>query len=163
MTDEQGTGAPATEISPPAKPLNENAFLRLVQRPRIMLVLLAAWAIVGVLTETFTGSGLFFDNHDREVDGALAGRALAWQGIPLALLYLYCARDPMRYQRVFWLALVEQVAAVISALFHWTVTDTYSGESIVIPVIGSSALATLVFLHLFQPRGLEEAPPTASA
>lgn len=163
MTDQQETGAPAPEISPAVKPLSENAFLRFAQRPRIMLVLLAVWAIVGVLTEAVTSSGLLFDNHDREIDGALAGRALAWQGIPLALLYIYCARDPVRYQRVFWLALVEQVAAVISALFHWIVTDDYSGESIVIPVIGSAALATLVFLHLFQPRQPEEAPPTAPA
>jgi hypothetical protein len=120
-----------------------------------MLGLLAAWAIVGVLTEFFTANNIFFDNHDREIDGALAGRALAWQGIALAALYVYCARNPDRYRSVFWVALIEQAAAIAANLYHLG-NDDYSAESIIIPVAVAVGLAVLVLLHLFQPRGSEK-------
>ena len=57
-----------------------------------------------------------------------------------------------RYQRIFWLALIEQAAAVASLLYHYLVTEDFSGESILLPLIGSGTLVTLVFLHLYQPR-----------
>ena len=148
MSDMPDTGGGAAAYR---KPIGENAFLRFVQRPRIMLGLLAAWAIVGVLTEFFTANNIFFDNHDREIDGAIAGRALAWQGIALAVLYVYCARNPDRYRGVFWIALIEQAAAIAANLYHLGNND-YSAESIIIPVAVAVGLAVLVLLHLFQPR-----------
>jgi hypothetical protein len=152
MSETPGAGGGVAEYG---KPLGENAFLRFVQRPRIMLGLLAAWAIVGVLTEFFTSNGIFFDNHDREIDGAIAGRALAWQGLALAALYIYCARDPMRYRGVFWIALIEQGAAIAANLYHLGNND-YSLESIIIPVGVAIGLAVLVLLHLFQPGDQQE-------
>ena len=122
-----------------------------LRQPRIMLILLAAWDVVGALTEFFTSSGLFVDLHGGELDGALAGRALSWEAIPLVVLYLYCARDPDRYQRVFWLALIEQVAAVVASIYHWGSGD-FSFESVAVPIIVSAGLGVLVFLHLFQPK-----------
>lgn len=155
MTDLPEEGAVWVE-----KSLGDNAFVQLVQRPRIMLILLGAWAILGFLTELFTSNAFFLENHDKgelALDGVLAGRALGWEGIPLAALYLYCARDPVRYQRVFWLALIEQAAAIASYFYHWLVTDDFSFESIVIPLGVSSGLGLLVFLHLFA-RKEEPAP-----
>ncbi len=87
----------AARPQPPA----ENPFWATLRQPRIVLILLALWATLGALTEFFTSSGLFVDLHGRELDGALGGRALSWEAIPLAVLYLYCSRDPVRYQRVF--------------------------------------------------------------
>lgn len=142
----------------PQKPLAENAVLKFVRRPRPLLFLLVAWALIGVLVEVFTASGLFLGSKDHNIDGALAARALDWQGIPLAALYLYCARDPVKFQRVFWLALIEQASAVVSILYHWLVTTDFTFGSILIPLIGSGALGALVFLHLFEPR---EAPAPA--
>src|SRR3990170_8867078 len=143
----------------PEKPVGENAFLKLVQRPRIMLVLLAVWSILGVLTEIFTGAGLFVEPHNGggnlELDGALGGFALGWQGIPLAALYLYCARNPVRFQGIFWLALIHMASLIAADLYHW-VRSTYSAESILMPVIGSGALGMLVFVHIFRPRPEEE-------
>ncbi len=153
----EGYGTSTTPMH--EKPEGENAFIRLAQRPRIMLVLLAGWALLGVLTEAFTNSDFFLNAGNRELDGAIAARALSWQGIPLAVLYLYCARDPVKYQRVFWLALIEQVAAFASAMYHWLVTEDFSGESVFVPLVGSAALATLVFVHLFQPRQPEAPAP----
>ncbi|MGH8630057.1 MAG: hypothetical protein ACREU7_04725 [Burkholderiales bacterium] len=137
------------------KPLGENTFLRFVQQPRILLVLLAAWEIVGFLTELFTSNALFLENHaagEISLDGVFGGRAFGWEAVPLAVLYLYCARDPQRFRGVFWLALVEQGAAITSYFYHWLVSDDFSFESVAIPMAGSATLGLFVFLHLFQPR-----------
>ena len=132
----------------------DNAVLNTVRQPRIVFILLAIWAIIGALTEFFTSSGLFVNLHRRELDGALGGRALGWEAIPLAVLYLYCARDPARYHHVFWLALIEQAAAIVANVYHWGAGD-FSFESVVIPAGVAAGLGLLVFLHLFQPKETE--------
>jgi len=140
------------------KPLGENAFLQFVQRPRILLILLAAWEIVGFLTEFFTSSPLFLENHgdgELALDGVLAGRALGWESIPLAVLYIYCARDPSRYPRIFWLAMIEQAAAIAAHLYHWLITGDFSFESVAISMAVAAGLGTLSFLNIFQPREAE--------
>lgn len=134
-----------------AQPPGENFFWGAVRQPRILLILLAAWDILGAVTEFFTSSGLFVDLHNIELDGALGGRAFGWEAIPLAVLYLYCSRDPDAYHRVFWLALIEQAAAIVANGYHWGAGD-FSLESIIIPMAGAGALGLLVFLHLFQPK-----------
>ncbi len=140
----------------------ENAILKTVRQPRVMLILLAVWDIIGALTEFFTSTGLFTDLHGGEIDGALAGRALSWEAIPLAALYLYCSRDPERYRRVFWLALIEQAAAIVANIYHWGAGD-FGFESVLIPVAVAAGLGALVFLHLFQPREEPAGPATAGA
>ena len=90
-----------TDIPPAAPPPAENPFWATLRQPRVVLILLAAWEVIGALTEFFTSSGLFVNLHGRELDGALGGRALGWEAIPFAVLYLYCARDPARYHHVF--------------------------------------------------------------
>ncbi len=140
----------APQAAPPQPPA-ENPFWTTLRRPRVVLILLAVWAIIGALTEFFTSSGLFVDLDGRELDGALGGRALGWEAIPLAVLYLYCSRDPVRYQRVFWLALIEQAAAIIANIYHLGAGD-FSLESVFIPIAVAGGLALLVFLHLFQPK-----------
>lgn len=137
----------------------QNPFWAVLRQPRMVLILLAVWAIIGALTEFFTSSGVFVDLHGRELDGALGGRALSWEQIPLAVLYLYCARDPARYQRVFWLALIEQAAAVVANIYHWGAGD-FSFESVAIPIAAAAALGLLVFLHLFQPKEPQGAATT---
>ena len=146
----------------PQKPLGENPVLKLLLRPRILLLILAAWSVLGVLDETFTRSPIFLDNHDIEIDGALAGLALSWQGIPLAALYLYGSRDPLQHRQVFWVALIAQLSAVAANLYHWGNGD-FSIESIIIPAGVAAGLAALVFLHLFRPRAPEHAGLTPTA
>jgi hypothetical protein len=140
------------------KSLGENAFLQFVQQPRILLVLLAAWEGVGFLTEFFTSSGLFLENHgdgELALDGVLAGRALGWESIPLAVLYIYCARNPGRYPRIFWLAMIEQAAAIAAHLYHWLITHDFSFESVFIPMVVAAGLGLLSFLNVFQQREQE--------
>ncbi len=60
---------------------------------------------------------------------------------------------------MFWLALIEQGAAVAANIYHLGAGD-FSFESVFIPVLVAGALALLVFLHLFQPK---EAEPAATA
>ncbi len=149
---------PAAE-PPGVEPPGENPFWTTLRQPRVVLIVLAVWAIIGAITEVFTSSGLFVDLKGVELDGALGGRALSWEAIPLAVLYLYCSRDPVRYHRVFWLALIEQGAAVAANIYHLGAGD-FSFESVFIPILVAGALALLVFLHLFQPK---EAEPAATA
>jgi hypothetical protein len=132
------------------KPLGDNALLQFVQQPRILLILLAAWEIVGVLVELAASSSASLD-IEGGLDGALAGRLLSWQSIPLAVLYLYCARDPVRYQRIFWLALIEQAAAVAANIYH-LVADDLAVEAVFIPIVVSASLGLLAFLNVFQRR-----------
>ncbi len=149
--------------SPEALPIPaENPFLKVVRQPRVLLILLAVWAIIGALTEFFTSSGLFVDLHGQELDGALGGRSLSWEAIPLAILYLYAARDPERYHRVFWLALAEQGVAILANIYHWGAGD-FSFESVVIPIGVAAALGLLVFLHLFQTRPAPTGPSPSAA
>jgi hypothetical protein len=145
-----------TEIPPAAPPPAENPFWATLRQPRVVLILLAVWEIIGALAEFFTSSGLFVNLHGGEIDGALAGRALGWEAIPLAVLYLYCARDPARYHHVFWLALIEQAAAIVANVYHWGAGD-FSFESVVIPAGVAAGLGLLVFLHLFEPKEREPA------
>jgi hypothetical protein len=157
--DEYGAveaGAPEAE----QKPLGENPVVKVLQRPRIMLLLLAFWSIIGLLSHIFVRTGFVLDIPTVEdervgLGGAMGGFALGWQSLPLAVLYLYCVRDPFRYQRIFWLALIHMGALIVAQFLHWLVTDAYSFGSIILPLAGSLGLAVLVFLHLFQPRDEE--------
>jgi hypothetical protein len=125
--------------------------VRLGKRPRILLLLLAAWSVLAALTQVFVNSGLFLDVHDIELDGAMGGFALSFQALPLALLYLYCWRDPRHYHSVFWFALLQQVAICAGVLYQWAI-GTFSLESIVLPLVGSAVLAVFSFLQIFEPK-----------
>ena len=141
---ESRTEAPGIPPSIEPKPLSENAFFKVARRPRIMLILLGFWNILGAVGEFFLDVG-------GKIEGPLGGMAASWQAIPLAVLYLYCARDPVRYHRIFWLALIQMIAAIAANFYHWGAGDV-APESIVLPLAGSGTLGLLVFLHLFDPR-----------
>lgn len=132
-----------------------NPVLTFLQRPRIMLVMLAGWSLLSALTQFFTQSSWFFDNDGREIDGALAGFALGWEGIPLAAVYIYSMGDAVKRRPVFLLALLHMTTLGASQIYHLGTGD-FSFESVVVPLFGSAGLALLVFLHLFGPK--EEAP-----
>lgn len=132
-----------------------NPILTFFQRPRIMLLLLAAWSVLSVLAQVFTASNIFLDAHDIELDGALGGFALSWEGIPLAAVYIYAFRSPMQHRPVFLLALIHMAAMAASQVYHLGTGD-FSFESVAIPLFGSAVLGALVFLHLFGPRTPEE-------
>ena len=143
---------PSKDVPYAPLPQRENTFLKFVQQPSVLLLLLAGWSFLGFLTQVIVNSALFVEKHgegDVNLDGVLGGLALSWQGLPLAVLFLYCARDPDRYRAVFWLALIATCATVASGLYHWLVTDLYSIESVLIPVGVSAGLAVLSFLQLF--------------
>ena len=135
----------------PSGPSIVNRLVRLAKRPRILLLLLAGWSVLAAVTQLFVNSGLFLDIHDIELDGAMGGFALSLQAAPLALLYLYCWRDPQHYHSVFWLALIQQGAMGAGVLYQWAI-GTFSFESVVLPLAGSLALGVLSFLQLFDPK-----------
>jgi hypothetical protein len=128
-----------------------NPILHFLQRPRIMLLCLAGWSILSMLAQVFTSSGLFLDAHNIELDGALGGFALGFEGIPLAAVYIYAIKDPLQHRPVFILALIHMAAMAASQVYHLGTGD-FSFESVAIPLFGSAGLGALVFLHLFSPR-----------
>ncbi len=136
-----GTGVTYTYDEP-------NAFLQFLQRPRILLLLLAAWSIVGALTEAFANNGFFADLDGQDIDGLLGGLALGWEGVPLAALYIYCFRNPARYPRIFWLAGIHIGTLCLSQLYH-LVTGDVPIASIIFPAAISGGLLALVFVNLF--------------
>jgi hypothetical protein len=150
---EVGTMTQESVPTPPqaAGPSFLSGIVQFGKRPRILLLLLAAWSILAALTQIFVNSGLFLDIHDIELDGAMGGFALSFQSLPLALLYLYCWRDPSHYHSVFWLALVHQVA-ICAGVIYQVVIGTFSFESIIVPLAGSAALGVLSILQIFEPR-----------
>ena len=127
---------------------DENAFLGFLKRPRIMLLLLAGWSVLGALAQTFTNNQVFSDTEGN-IDGLFAGLTFGWEGFALAAVYLYCWRNPARYPKVFWLAAIQMGALTVSILYHWLIADTYTIESIIVPLAGTLLLDFLVFVHLF--------------
>lgn len=122
-----------------------------IRQPRITLLILAAWSLLASVTQLFVNSSLFLDIHEQELDGLLGGLALSFNAIPLALLYLFCARDPKRYHQVFWLSMVHQAAMAAGNIYQLAI-GTFSIESIIIPVTGAFLLAALSFIQVFEPK-----------
>jgi hypothetical protein len=133
----------------------ESGFMAFIQRPRILLFMLGVWSLFGFLSQLVMNNGIFVESHnegDVALDGVLGGMALSWQGIPLAVLFFYCSRDPERFRPVFLLALVALGVSIAANLYHWLLLDTYSLESVAIPLAVAGGLATLVCIHLSQSR-----------
>ena len=148
------------EVQPTAP---QAGILRTLRQPRIVLILLATWDILGVVAQVLSGSFLF-DMEGHEASGIFAGRAFSASMVIPAIIYLWAARDPKRYRQVFWLALIEQVVLVLSCFYHRGAGDiTWAGT--IIPAIVSGGLIFLVFFNLFQLRQEARpagAPPTYS-
>jgi hypothetical protein len=144
------------EVQPTAP---QPSVLQALRQPRIVLILLATWAILGVVAQVLSGSFLF-DMEGHEASGILAGRAFSASTVIPAIIYLWAARDPKRHRQVFWLALVEQAVVVLSCFYHRGAGDiTWAGT--IIPAAISVGLIFLVFFNLFQPR--QEAPPAGAS
>jgi hypothetical protein len=120
-----------------------------LRQPRIVLFLMAGWSLLATLSEVFTSTELFMD-REGELGGLLGGFAVSWEGIALAAVYLYCARDPYRFRAVYWLALLQTGAMVVSQIYHVAISNAVPVESVVIPLGGSLFLMFLVFANLFQ-------------
>jgi hypothetical protein len=113
---------------------------------------------MGVLTEAFTNNGFFSDLHGEDINGLLGGLALGWEGVPLTALYIYCFRNPRRYPRIFWLALIHMGSLSLSLLYH-LVTGDVPIASIIVPAGVTGGLLALVFIHLFGNEDEEEEEP----
>jgi hypothetical protein len=126
------------------------SFLEILRQPRVTLALLAAWAIIGVVAEVLSDSFLF-DMPKGGASGILGGRVFSASAIIPAIVYIWALRDPQRHRPVFWLALIEQVAVILSSFYHKGADDiTWAGA--IVPAVISAALIFLIFLNLFQPR-----------
>jgi hypothetical protein len=153
-TPEGGTRAIYTGEQP-------NPVLNFLRQPRITLLILAAWSLLGVITEALTTNSIFLDNHNIEMDGAIGGFALGWEGIPLAVLYVYCFRSPDKHRNVFWLGLIHMGSLAASQVYHLGTGD-FSFESVAVPLFGSAGIGVLAFLNgFFEEQKPEPVPQPA--
>ena len=134
--------------------------LDMLRQPRVMLVLLATWDIVGVVAQLLSDSFLF--NMKAEASGILGGRAFSASALIPAIVYLWALRDPQQHRRVFWLGLIEQVILVLSSFYHKGAGDI-GWAGVVIPSVISGALIFLIFPNLFQPRAAPLPQPVGGA
>ena len=134
--------------------------LDMLRQPRVMLVLLATWDIVGVLAQLLSDSFLF--DMKAEASGVFGGRAFSASALIPAIVYLWALRDPQHHRRVFWLGLIEQVALVLSSFYHRGAGDV-SWAGAIMPSIISGALIFLIFPNLFQPRAAAVPQPVGGA
>ncbi len=112
-------------------------------RLQLILVLLAAWDLLGFLLE-LTNTRLLSIG---QVDGVLGARSVSGTMAVLAIGYLYAARNPIRYRFVLWLASLEQFIALFSSTFHWARGDLGAGETIV-PILVAAAFLALLMTSL---------------
>jgi len=126
---------------------------------RIILLLMAAWDIIGAVVQLMFDTSLF--SIHGQPSGILAGRGFSGALFVTAAVYLIAVRNPVRYRPVLWLGVLEQLVAVCTGIFHGARQDLKWGGEIV-PV--GVAIAFLVLLLLNFPRGgVEETPPAETA
>ncbi|MEO8456329.1 MAG: hypothetical protein ABI559_00825 [Chloroflexota bacterium] len=128
-----------------------NPILHFLQRPRIVLILLAAWSVMTVLAEIYTKTDVLINQGGNEINGVFGGLAFGWQGIPLAAVYIYSLRDPVKHRPVYWLGLIHMGSLSASMLFH-AISGPVGWPSIFAPLPISVGLGVLCFLHLFAPK-----------
>jgi len=134
--------------------------LDMLRQPRVMLVLLAIWDILGVLAQLLSDSFLF--DMKTDASGILGGRVFSASSLIPAIVYLWALRDPQQHRRVFWLGLIEQVILVLSSFYHKGAGDI-GWAGVVIPSVISGALIFLIFPNLFQPRAAPLPQPVGGA
>ncbi len=120
-------------------------------RIRLVLLALAAWDALGFLVELSFDTPAFRIKGG-DVEGFMAARAFSGSLIVLAAAYLYAARNPARHRFVLWLAVLEQLAALVTGIAHWARGDLSAGESIV-PLLIAALFLVLILLNY--PRGRE--------
>ena len=121
------------------------------RRLRLILLLMAAWDLLGFVVQLYADSFAF--HIDGELEGALAARALSGALIVPALVYLYALRNPLRHRAVLWLAVIEQLVAICTAVFHLA-ADDFGLRSMILPLAVAVAFLILVLLNF--PRGEDE-------
>lgn len=134
------------EVQPAQRP---PSFLETLRQPRVMLVLLATWDILGVIAQLLSDSFLF--DMEKQASGIFGGRVFSASALFPTIVYIWALRDPQQHRRVFWLALIEQVAIVLSSFYHRGAGDI-SWAGAIIPAVISGGLIFLIFPNLFQPR-----------
>lgn len=115
------------------------------RRLQIVLLLMAVWDIVGAVVQLYADSFAF--DLQGDVEGILAARAFSGALVVPAVLYLYALRDPLRHRGILWLAVIEQLLAICTAVFHFA-ADDFGFGSVIIPLAVAVAFLLLVLLEL---------------
>jgi hypothetical protein len=122
-----------------------------VRRLQLVLLLLIAWDVIALLAELSFGGPLLKISDDK-IGGWLAARG-SFSGaatVPIGLYIYAFVRGPIRHRNILWVAVVEQGAAALFAVYH-AARNHIELEGTVLPLV--VALGLLVFLLVSMPRG----------
>lgn len=120
---------------------------------RLIFLLMAAWDFLGGAVQLAFRSFLFSLKDGVEPSGVLAGRAFSGALFVTGILYLIAALNPTRYRFILWLAVIEQLVATCTGVFHGARGDIGWG-GLILPI--GVAIALLVLVLLNYPRAMPE-------
>jgi hypothetical protein len=118
------------------------------RRLQALLLLLILWDAIVLLAELSFG-GPLFKIVGEEIGGWLAARG-SFSGAPLAPMAVYFytfVRGPLRHRNLLWVAVVEQGAAALFAVYH-VATKQVELEGTVVPIVVSIGLLILVLISM---------------
>lgn len=121
------------------------------RRLQLVLLLVLLWDLLALIAALSFG-GPLMKISDGEIGGVLAARA-SFSGVTVVPigLYLYAiVRGPLRHRGVLWLAVLEQAAATLFAVYHVAANDI-EVEGAALPLVVAGALLMLLLLSF--PRG----------
>ena len=124
---------------------------------RLVFLIAALWDILGGVAG-LSFSGPLLDIKDTP-SGILAARPFGSALFVIALLYLIAARDPLRHRFILWLAVLEQLIAIVIGVYQGA-SDNLKWEGLVIPVGMAIILLVLFLLNYPRARVEEFAPVT---
>ncbi len=118
---------------------------------RLLLLALAAWALVGWLLQLALDTPVLDLKGD--LDGFLGARVFGGAYVALAAAYLFGAFSSERMLFMLWVGAVEQLAAIVTIVFHWARSDIDfgAGEGL-LPLAVAVALLVLILLNLGRER-----------
>ena len=114
---------------------------------RLIFLSMALWDFLGGGIQLAFHSFLFDITKQAEMSGVLTGRAFSGALFVTGILYLIGARDPVRYRFILWLAVIEQLIAVCTGIFHGARSDIRWSD-LVLP-IGVAMLFLVLVLRNF--------------
>jgi len=121
------------------------------RRLQLILLLLIAWDVLALLAELSFGGPLLKISGD-EIGGFLAARG-SFSGaalVPVGLYTYALVRGPLRHRNILWVAVIEQGAAALFAVYHVALNHV-AVEGGILPLVVS--LGLLVLLLVSMPRG----------
>lgn len=120
-------------------------------RLRLLLLALAGWSLLTWLLQLALDTPVL--EFDGNLDGVLGAQAFGGAAFALGAAYLFAAFSPERMLFMLWVGAVEQLAAIVTIVFHWARNDIgFGGAEGLLPLVVALGLLVLILLNLGRER-----------